>query len=297
MLISGLGASDNSNPVTNSVANSSVNSSLSGNSATGTTDDGISLDLQYVNSVLDGASALDQNSNAGYLFSNLNSSILTQGNLTNVQSEIDTYTQSLSSSNVYESTYTTPSASFLADLNSLKSDAATGNLSAAQSDLAKAKLAGPDNVRDAVWDATWSGDLAGEASAIQEGTDNVAEYLQTQGYSAVDAKAEANAITFAYTPSLGLGGSTAGEPSSDPIVTGQITSLATSAATLDSSTTGGTSDPLFNILESLLKADAISSAASLQTLSLLNSLYGAGGATAATAASQASSEAPVSSYA
>jgi hypothetical protein len=80
-------------------------------------------------------------------------------------------------------------------------------------------------------------------------------------------------------------------------VTGQITSLATSAATLDSSTTGGTSDPLFNILESLLKADAISSAASLQTLSLLNSLYGAGGATAATAASQASSEAPVSSYA
>jgi hypothetical protein len=245
-----------------------------------------------VNSVLDRTDTFTKDSASYHILNQLNQDLFS-GNVTGVQSQIDTYTNSLASSNVYESTYSAPSASFLADLNALKNDVASGDLTGANSELGKAKLASPQYFLGAYN----AGDTAGEASIIQEGTDNVAEYLQTQGYSAVDAKAEANAITFAYTPSLGLGGSTAGEPSSDPIVTGQITSLATSAATLDSSTTGGTSDPLFNILESLLKADAISSAASLQTLSLLNSLYGAGGATAATAASQASSEAPVSSYA
>jgi len=255
------------------------------------------LDLQSVNTVLNGVGALEQNSNAGYLFSNLNASILDQGNLTNVQSEIDTYTESLSSSNVYENTYTAPSASFLADLNSLKSDAAAGNLTAATSDLAKAKLVGPDNVRDAVWDATWSGDTAGAAGAILEGTNNIADYLQTQGSSAVNAKAEANAITLAFTPSLGLGGSTAGEPPSDPTVTSEITSLATSAATRDSSTTGGTSDPMYNIIQSLLQSTAVSDSASLQTLSLLNSLYATNGATSTATSKDAASTPSVSSYA
>jgi len=219
--------------------------------------------------------------------------VLDNGNLSSVQSEIDTYTNSLASSNVYESVYSAPSASFLADLKALKSDAASGNLTAAASDLGKAKLAAPQYFMGAVE----AGDTAGEASIIQEGTNDTADYLQTQGYSAVNAKAEANAITLAFTPSLGLGGSTAGEPPSDPTVTSEITSLATSAATRDSSTTGGTSDPMFNIIESLLQSTAVSDSASLQTLALLNSLYATNGATSTATSKDAASTPSVSSYA
>ncbi len=288
MVISGLGASDSSSLITSNAASTS-SASVSSN-ATASSNDGISLDLEFVNSVSDGVQRFTENSNTGHLLYELNAGILGDGSLSDVQSEIDTYTSSLASSNIYESVYTAPSASFLSDLNALKTDAASGNLAAAASDLANAKLASPAVAENGA-------DPTSLASVILEGTNDTADYLQTQGYSAVNAKAEANAITLAFTPSLGLGGSTAGEPPSDPTVTSEITSLATSAATRDSSTTGGTSDPMFNIIESLLQSTAVSDSASLQTLALLNSLYATNGATSTATSKDAASATTVSSYA
>ena len=116
------------------------------NAASGTTSTSISLSTDSVDFALSGDAAPVNDANDLSLFSVLNANILDFNNLAGVGTAIDRYTSSLSSSNVYDSSYTAPSANYLADLANLKTAAASGNTEAAQADLATAKLAAPDNV-------------------------------------------------------------------------------------------------------------------------------------------------------
>jgi len=95
MMISGLGTSSAN------VADTLIPK----NAPSSTGNDSISLTSDTINSVLNGMRTYGDSSNAYFLFSKLNAGILYAGDLTDVQSAIDTYTNSLPSSNVYESSY------------------------------------------------------------------------------------------------------------------------------------------------------------------------------------------------
>jgi hypothetical protein len=103
MMISGLGS--NSGDVANTQIRTDTGNS-SGTDSKGT--DSISLTMSSIVSVSDGAGKYAEGSNAILLFSKLNAGVLYAGDLSGVQSAIDTYTQSLPSSNVYMSPYTAP---------------------------------------------------------------------------------------------------------------------------------------------------------------------------------------------
>ncbi|MGA3133176.1 MAG: hypothetical protein ABSD59_20445 [Terracidiphilus sp.] len=236
--ISGLGS--NADYVTNAQSRSTA--------ASVTTSSAINLNAGYIQSVDNGMVKVPDPSNAGSLFSFLNLNILDENSLAGVGSAIDTYTSSLSSSNVYDSSYTTPSAKYLTDLTSLKTSAASGNINEAQADLATAKLAAPDSVAGGISTAISEGDTAGEAGLIVEGTANFSGYLATQGYSSKGASAEASAITI-----NGLSEDAMNTPSSSAQTRSQqITNLALYTADNPGTTS---SSPLLNVISALLVAD------------------------------------------
>ncbi len=228
-------------------------------------------------SVVNGAVRYTDSSNPDFLLNNLNASILGEGSLTGVQLAIDTYTESLPSSNVYESAYTTPSSAFLGDLKALESDASSGNLGAARSDLAQAKLDNPGTGGDGISRALAKGDTAGEADIEIEAASGVADYLVSLGYTSADAHTEADAIEIS-----GLVGQTNSTPQAAQTRLNQIADLATSVAKSTPLIAQGTlpapSSPLFNVTESLLEAP--SAAASNEDLARLDSFYGTGGSSA-----------------
>jgi hypothetical protein len=285
MMISGLGYS--SGGVTDTQISSKAGSSTDTSSIVPTGDS--------LNSVLNGTSKNSSDSNAGYLFSKLNTSILYTGDLSGVQSAIDTYTQSLPSSNVYMSSYTAPSAQYLNDLTALGSAANGGNLVDTELALAKAKLDAPEGISAGVSIAASRGDTAGETGLFMEAASSMADYLITQGNTSVDAHTEANTIVI---NAVSLVGKTSSDPLSAQTRLAQITDLASSVANEHASTKHGavptSSDPMFNIIENLLKAH--SSTASNATLAALDLRYGSG-ITASNATQDVPSAAGVSSYA
>jgi hypothetical protein len=210
-------------------------------------------------------------SNADSLFSVLNANVLASSNLDSVGNAIDTYTSSLGNSTGDDSSYTEPSAQFISDLASLKSAAASGNLSEAQSDLATAKADAPEDVADGMADAVSVGDTAGEAHLCLESIANMSRYLATHGYSQTGATAEAIALMVNGLAEYATNTSS----SSDETRLQQITYLATYA-----SEHGGTSgnsnasNPLFNIVSTLL--DSQSGNAIDQSLTNLVDLYSGG---------------------
>jgi hypothetical protein len=142
MQISGFGSSDISNTSITSRATTTIHSSVSSN-AYGSSDVGIFIDPLDAIAVVDETKKSAESLSAYRLLSKLTTDIQDNHSLAGVQDAIDTYTSSLASPNVYGSAYSAPSASFLADLNALKNDAESNDLSAAVADLAKAKADAP----------------------------------------------------------------------------------------------------------------------------------------------------------
>jgi len=142
MQISSLGSSGSSKTsITNNTA--STRNSLISSNAAGSSDLGVFIDPLDAIAVVDETKKYSETVSAYRLLSKLTTDIQDDGTLAGVQDAIDTYTSSLASPNVYESAYSAPSKGFLADLNALSKDAATNNLPAAVSDLAKAKADAP----------------------------------------------------------------------------------------------------------------------------------------------------------
>jgi hypothetical protein len=242
------------------------------NSTAASSTDSISLSTDSINFALNGEAPTTDASNQVLLSYNLNADILNPSkNLGDVGRLIDGYTSSLASSNVYDSTYTTPSAKFLSDLADLKAAASNGNQSGAEAALAAEKADAPESVGLASSTALAKGDTSGLAALDVEATANISDYLKTQGYSSRGADAEASAIIInglsenavysgTYTATTRLQ---------------QITNLAFSS----SDNGGSASNGLFNIYESLEQAK--SGTAIDQSLTSLDSLYGGGTSSAA----------------
>jgi len=259
--ISGIGSGADYTTTTQS------SSSVAGGSGSNT----ISLGTSTIDFALSGSTTTEVNTDANHLFSVLDTDVLGSeyrggsNNLAAVGGAIDTYTSSLSSSNVYDSSYTTPSSQFLSDLTALKTAAASGNLQEAQTELAQAKLAAPDDVASGAAAAISHGDAAGEAALTVEGTANISDYLATQGYSSAGAEAEASAVTI-----NGLSEYAADTSTSTPQTrTQQINDLAESTANAPLTSS---SNPLLNIISDLLAAR--SGTAIDQSLINLDALYG-----------------------
>jgi hypothetical protein len=193
------------------------------------------------------------------------------------------------------SSYTAPSAQYLNDLTALGSAANGGNLVDTELALAKAKLDAPEGISAGVSIAASRGDTAGETGLFMEAASSMADYLITQGNTSVDAHTEANTIVI---NAVSLVGKTSSDPLSAQTRLAQITDLASSVANEHASTKHGavptSSDPMFNIIENLLKAH--SSTASNATLAALDLRYGSG-ITASNATQDVPSAAGVSSYA
>jgi hypothetical protein len=237
----------------------------------------ISLSTATIDFAIRGESGTDQGANAEGLFSILNSDILYDPNLGGVGSAIDTYTSSLAGSNVYDSPYTTPTAGYLADLASLKTAAASGNLTESESLLATVKLAAPNSVAGGISTAIAEGDTAGEAALIVEGTANISDFLAANGYSPTGAEAEADAITI-----NGLSLRATDTPtSSEQTRLQQISSLGVYAADNQVTNQAGnpatSGNPLLNIISTLIEAK--SGTAIDQSLTNLATLYGVGQST------------------
>ncbi|MDR3750372.1 MAG: hypothetical protein P4K94_02690 [Terracidiphilus sp.] len=243
----------------------------SSSSTTTITTDSINLSADYVQSVENAMGNVSDPSDTDSLFSGLNANVLVSSNLDSVGNAIDTYTSSLGNSTGDDSSYTEPSAQFLSDLASLKSAAASGNLSEAQSDLATAKTDAPENVANGMADAVSAGDTTGEADLCLESIANMSRYLSTHGYSQTGASAEASALMINGLAEYATNTSS----SSAETRLQQITYLATYA-----SEHGGTSgdsnasNPLFNIVSTLL--DSQSGNAIDQSLTNLVALYSGG---------------------
>jgi hypothetical protein len=240
-------------------------------STTTITKDSINLSSDYIQSVDNAIGNVPDPSDADSLFSVLNANVLASSNLDSVGNTIDTYTKSLANSTGDDSSYTEPSAQYLSDLASLKSAAASGKLSEAQSALARAKADAPENVANGMADAVSAGDTAGEARLCVESIANMSSYLATHGYSKTGATAEAIALMI-----NGLAEYAANTSSSSAETRlQQITYLATYA-----SEHGGTSgdsnasNPLFNIISTLLNSQ--SGNAIDQSLTNLVDLYSGG---------------------
>jgi hypothetical protein len=177
MQISGFGSSDSSET---STANNTIHSAVSSNTY-GSGDLGVFIDPLDAIAVVDETKKFTETTSAYHLMWELTKDIDDNGSLAGVQSAIDTYTSSLISANGYESAYTAPSTSFLADLNALSKDAASNNLPAAVSDLAKAKADAPQ-----YFTGPWG---TGDANVVADFTS-----LQTPSLSkSLDATNEASA--------------------------------------------------------------------------------------------------------
>ncbi len=270
MTITGVSNSNNYVSANLQTPAKSVNSTAVG--ATGT--DTVSLSTDKIAFALSGDADNVNASNHLSLFSDLNANILDYPNLAGVGSAIDAYKNSLASSNVYDSSYTAPSAKYLSDLTDLKSAAASGDMVKSQSLLAKAKFDAPDSVGGGISTAISKGDIAGEAGLVVEGTSNISDFLATHGYSVAGAATEAAAITI-----NGFSLNATNTPTSSAQTRSQqISNLAVYAAENQGKdqpgTTATSSDPLFNIVSTLIEAK--SGTAIDQSLTNLEALYGVG---------------------
>ncbi len=232
----------------------------------------VSLSQDSVSFAINGESDNFKASNYLSLFSVLNANILDYSNLAGVGSAIDTYKASLASSHVYESSYTAPSAKYLADLSDLKTTAASGNQARSEALLAKAKFDAPDSVAGGIAMAESKGDGAGEAGLMVEGTANMSDFLATHGYSASGAATEAAAVTI-----NGLALNAADTPTSSAQTRlQQISTLASYSVENHGRNQPGSSsslsEPLFDIVSTLIKAQ--SGTAISQSLTKLEALYG-----------------------
>jgi hypothetical protein len=234
--------------------------------------DSISLSTASIDFAVNGDAPNVEAASTGSLFYAVNQDVqYPTKHLSSVGSAVDAYTSSLAGSNVYDSSYTTPSAQFLTDLANLKTAAASGNQADTESALAAAKADAPDGVADGEATAVAKGDTAGLAALQVEATANISDYLKTQGYSSKGATAEASAViingdtlnatfTSTYTAQTRLA---------------QIENLSLFAADNTGSTnsvSSTTNNPLFNIYETLL--DAKSGTAIDQSLTSLDAQYG-----------------------
>jgi hypothetical protein len=250
--------------------------------------DTISLSMDTINFALSGDADNVQASNSLSLFSVLNANILDYSNLAGVGSAIDKFTNSLASSNVYDSPYTAPSAKYLSDLSELKTAAASGDQAKSESLLATAKIDAPDNVAGGISTAIAKGDIGSEAGLVEEGTANIGDFLATHGYSIAGAATEAAAITI-----NGLALDATNTPTSSAQTRlQQISNLAVyaaeSQATPQSGTFATSDNPLFSIISTLIEANgmgpnglqkvqsgfASTGAAIDQSLTNLEALYG-----------------------
>ncbi len=187
-------------------------------------------------------------------------------NLAGVGSAIDKYTSSLSSSNVYDSSYTTPSSQFLSDLADLKTAAASGNFQEAETDLVQGEHDAPMSVGNAEATALAAGDTAGFASLEVEGAANISDNLVWLGCSVAGAQAEASFITInGISESAGNTSSSTSQTLSQ-----EISDLAESTASTPLASKG---NPLLSIIESLLAAK-LSDTGIDQSLADLDALYG-----------------------
>ena len=231
----------------------------------------VSLGTDSINFALSGDADNVKASNYLSLFSVLNANIQDSNNLSGVGSAIDTYTSSLASSNVYDSSYTAPTPQFLADLAKLKTAAASGSREESEFVLTAAKLDAPDSVAGGIATAASNGDTAGEANLLVEGTANINSFLAGHGYSSKAAVTEAAAIII-----NGLTESAADTPvSSAQTRLRQITDLAAYAANNQEQHPNGasatSSDPLFNVISALLEAKPGASIS--RTLTYLEGVY------------------------
>jgi hypothetical protein len=234
-----------------------------------TEDNPASLNDEALYNLVTNVSKFTQSSNSDYLLNNVNQSIYS-GNAADVQSAIDTYTQSLPNSAVYDSPYTAPSAQFLKDLTAIKNDASSGNLAAAAADFQTAKSDSPENTTGGISAAYEKHDTSAIAAIALEGTVNTAHYLASQGLSTADANAQA--IAFTVNSVVDHGYNTAITAQTQ---TGQITDLATSLAKTEDFTQTESiptsSTPLFDIVKSLFGA-TVSTSDRKQAYALNNQL-------------------------
>lgn len=117
---------------------------------------------------------------------------LNDGDLTSAQSALNSYTQLLPSSNLYMSTLTTPSQTFLSDLNTLKNAINSGDISTAQAVFKTAQYDAPESVANAYSDAYTAGNVEEEAQLEAEAAAGYADYLVSVGYTQQNAAIEAN---------------------------------------------------------------------------------------------------------
>lgn len=232
-------------------------------------------------SVLKLASAVSnatRSSNINYMFYNVEQSIRS-GDSAGVQSAIDTYTQSLPDSAVYNSIYTAPSAQFLDDLAAIKNDAKKGNLEAATADIQTAQYATPDATTGGISLAFDQHNSSAIAAIEQEGTVNTAHYLASQGLTTTDANTEALSFTINSVVDHSNNTGIAAQRQTD-----QITDLAASLAkSLDFTQTESitsSSSSLTDIIEKLFSTTVPTSgrkqayALNNQVLASLDATYG-----------------------
>ncbi|MBB5061631.1 hypothetical protein HDF16_006367 [Granulicella aggregans] len=239
--------------------------------ASSTSTDSISLSTDSIDFALNGEAPDIEASTANSLFYAVNQDVLyPTKNLASVGNAVDAYTNSLAGSNVYDSSYTTPSAQFLTDLANLKTAAASGNQADTESALATAKADAPDDVTTASATAIARGDTSGLAALQVEATANIRDNLKAKGYSSQDATAEAIAIE--------INGDTLNASFSKTYTAQtrlqQIEDLSLFAAENTGSTnsvSSTTSSPLFNIYKTLLEAK--SGTATDQSLTSLDAQY------------------------
>jgi hypothetical protein len=282
--ISGLGSSTALSDLFAS-ARTSSSAKPAGNAAT--FNDGISVTNDSDNIVQDDTTNYTIGTSVNYLFYQVNAGIQsTSGSFAGVENAIDRYTQSLPTSNVYDSPYTAPSAQFLSDLATLKSDAGAGNLANVKTDIVQAEKDVPLSVAGGADLAIATGDTAGLAALMVEGTENMSDALAAYGATPSAAAAEANAITI-----NGLVGPSNGDAQSVQERLSEIIDVATGLAGSTASSGHGaaptSSDPMLNVIEDLLQTP--SAAASNQTLAQLDKQYG-GSSSGATTSSNANSE-------
>lgn len=260
MMITGVSGTDGYDSpilqVSDSTANSLTNAASS-STATTTGIDTVSLSTDTIVFAERGVTENQQASNVDSLFSTLNTNILDSPNLAAVGSAITKYTDSLASSNLYDSPYTAPSAKYLSDLSALKTAAASDNQQQSESLLATAKLDAPENISSAMATATSTGDTAGEAVLWQEVTHNMSDFLATQGYSSAGAAAEASAVTLNALSLRGANTATSSVQTRQQQVSELGAYAANNQGTSHSSTATATSDPFFNMIETLVEANGI----------------------------------------
>jgi len=249
---------------------------------------------------------------------------IASGDLASAQTELDAYKQALTNSNIGMSTLTAASSQFMSDLTTLGSALQQGDLSSVQSAFATAgqdrpqdlgaaldsalgaiELDGQGTVNAVVnsyatgasyianSDGKLSTDIANYDSVAREAATGVAEYLTSQGFSATDSWAFADA-EFSLGNNYNASTTTAQDASFDSTRTTQWVQALTSFAK-DAFSTGlskassgfynndGTMINLFQSVESMASISAAK-----QTQTLVQSTLGASSTTTASGGSATS---------